>query len=133
MVYYKLAANKGDPESMFMFASLIDKGEGIISKNDEVSFKYYKMAADKGHIESMSKYASLLEEGINVSTNKMEAAKYYRMAADNGDRVSLKKYAHIVKNNEEGIPFDTEEIFDISKILKIFEIQLRCLSVLRCC
>lgn len=72
----KSLADNGDVNSMFNYAMMLEKGNGI-EVDLKAASKYYKMAADNGHLDSMYNYAQMLFNGTGISVDKKEAAKYY--------------------------------------------------------
>lgn len=129
--YYKMAADKGDSNSMYCYGDMLFTGDGIPANKKEAA-KYLKKAADNGVIEAMSIYSNMLLEGDGIPINEKEAANYLKIMADKGDKVSMFNYGvllmtgngiHINKN--EGIKYikksadngDDDAMFTYAKIL----------------
>lgn len=99
----KRRADNGDAISMYNYALMLYKGDGIPVNNTEAA-RYFKKAADKGESHSMYYYALMMRDGIGVSVNKKEAARYFKMAIEKSeDRIKFAiatanyKIEHILK------------------------------------
>ena len=77
----KIAADKGQVESMFTYAQMFHFGNGVQVDLEEAC-RYYKMASDKGHINAMNSYGMMLKKGVGVEKIIDEAIRYFKKAAD---------------------------------------------------
>ena len=50
--YFKMAADKGDVNAMFKYATMLENGEGV-AVNKEQAIYYYKIANDKENENSI--------------------------------------------------------------------------------
>lgn len=67
--------DEGSEISMFIYAYMLSKGDGIPSDKKETT-KYYKMAINKGNTSYMLNYAIMLYTGDGISVDIKETAKY---------------------------------------------------------
>ncbi|KAK8898360.1 hypothetical protein M9Y10_000645 [Tritrichomonas musculus] len=108
---YKINAEKGDPEAMFIYAVRLDHGGNGISINKKEAAHYYKMSADKGFHRAMHNYSLLLihEAGKEGFENKEEeAVRYCKMAIDKGFSSAMNSYAYWLSNGLHGIAVDKQ-------------------------
>ncbi|KAK8839182.1 hypothetical protein M9Y10_032110 [Tritrichomonas musculus] len=105
--YYKIAADKGHVESMYLYARLLRHGEGVPRDINE-SIKYYKNAASKGHDRAMINLGHIYYKGEIGTRNCKEAVYYYKMAADHGNTNAKFMYGQLLFNGE-GIKMNKEE------------------------
>lgn len=68
LYWYRLAADKGNPEGMYNVANAHLKGRGAIF-DYSVSFEYFSKAAQKDHLESTFIIGKMLIEGLGVQRN----------------------------------------------------------------
>lgn len=87
--YFKMAADKGDPNSANSYAFLLQKGQrGIENRDINEIIKYFKIAVDAKHTVAMNNLGILYLKGDPLSGLKPkpdEAMKLFKMAADNGN------------------------------------------------
>ena len=60
-----MAADKGNSDAMYNYATMLSDGEGI-ERNSSEAIKYYKMAVDKGNLKAMYKYATMHIKDVNL-------------------------------------------------------------------
>ena len=81
----KIAADKGDPDSQFILATMYD--DVLEYTNKEEAFKYYNLAAQNGIAEAQFKLGDIYyynKDLLLPNINKKLAFHYYKLAADNG-------------------------------------------------
>lgn len=83
VTYYKMAAENGNVESMYMYANLTFYGDNTPVNKTEAAY-YFKKAADNGHAMAMCTYAILREKGDGMAADFGEAKEYYNMAEKKG-------------------------------------------------
>ena len=59
--YFEMAAEKGDPEGMTYYGSVLSRGDGIATDKREAA-RYFKTAADKGRDEANDYYELVTKE-----------------------------------------------------------------------
>lgn len=87
--YFKMAADKGDPNSANSYAFLLQKGQNGAGKRDiNEIIKYYNISVKAKHTVAMNNLGILYLKGDQLSGLKPkpeEAIKLFKMAADNGN------------------------------------------------
>ncbi len=99
VVYYKVAAEKGDIDSIYKLGCLISDGEGF-AKNNSAALPFLAIAAVQGIADAQYRIAEMMEYGLGVTQNRNEATKWYIKALENGDRRPYIKLAHRYLNGE---------------------------------
>ncbi|KAI9217347.1 hypothetical protein BC828DRAFT_351593 [Blastocladiella britannica] len=95
-MYFKAAAERGHPESMFGVASwyLTGNREAAVPQSDDDAFEWMKKAAEAGLVKSYFALAYLYEEGIGTIEDLAAAKQWYERAlAKNDARASQKLQA----------------------------------------
>lgn len=76
--YYKKAIEKGCPQAMDGYTTLLNEEGDRNSKKE--ALKFYKMAVDKDYPLSIYKYAMMLYNGDGIEQNKNEAVRFLEKA-----------------------------------------------------
>ena len=89
----KAAADKGDINSMYKYARMLQKGK-FVKINLKEAFHYHKMAADKGNDRSMAKVAEMYSLGNGCEIDHNQAVNYAKKAVekDNAEGMYLLGY-----------------------------------------
>lgn len=90
--YYKMAADLGSVEGMFMMGAMMASGQGG-AQNEKASFEYFKAAAERGHAASICNTALMYHNGVGTEPNLAAAFKLYQEAATIGDVDALTFFA----------------------------------------
>ena len=93
IMYLKLAADKGDIDSIYTLGCMIYDGEGF-TKNPMAACGYISLAAIRNNADAQYRFAEMLENGIGVNVDRKEATKWYRNSLKNGDRRAFKKLGY---------------------------------------
>lgn len=80
---FSQAAQAGDPDGMFMVASLHQEGRGV-QKSNELAARWYEKAADAGNARAHFNLGILLQEGLGVKKDLAESMRRYEAAAEEG-------------------------------------------------
>ncbi len=99
VVYYKVAAEQGDIDSIYKLGCLISDGEGF-AQNNSAALPFLAIAAVHGVADAQYRIAELMEHGSGLTQNRSEATKWYFKALENGDRRSYIKLAQRYLNGE---------------------------------
>ncbi len=99
VVYYKVAAEKGDIDSIYKLGCLISDGEGF-AKNNSAALPFLAIAAVHNVADAQYRIAEMMEHGSGVTINRTEATKWYIKALENGDRRAYIKLAQRYLNGE---------------------------------
>lgn len=91
LIYYKKAADKGDPSAMNEYAifSFIVKGMDVVKESAD----YFYMAANKGHFDSLINYIHLVYTLKDMKMSEEEASTLMKKCADNGNTNAMLLYA----------------------------------------
>ena len=73
--WYGLAAERGQVDSQFNLALMLERGEGI-AQNDALAEKWFKRAAEQGDVEAQAQLASMYALG-GARPKNLEAAYYW--------------------------------------------------------
>ncbi len=95
----KIAADKGDPDSQFILATMYD--DVLEYTNKEEAFNYYNLAAQNGIAEAQFKLGDIYyynKDLLLPNINKKLAFHYYKLAADNGYAPAQNKLGDIYCN-----------------------------------
>ena len=82
-IYYKMAADLGNPDAMFTLAMLYHAGV-CTKRNDNTAIGLMTKASVVGSEDAQFVLGTLYEEGRGVKRNLEEALKFYTMAAAGG-------------------------------------------------
>jgi len=87
--YIELAAQKGDPEALFLLGDMYQKGIGC-EINAKKALEYYHTAAEKGYREAQALLGSIYIEGKTIQQDIAKGLHYLELAANqNCDQASL--------------------------------------------
>ena len=111
--YFEKASNLGDPESMFNYARMLEKGTDIECDYEKAVY-YYEKAIELGNVNAMVNLAFMLREGKGIKVDKEKAAKYFKMAADKGDIESMNCYGILISSDS----FKNKNVNEASHYLK---------------
>ncbi|MCQ2071023.1 MAG: sel1 repeat family protein [archaeon] len=78
-----LRALEGDPEGMFILASMYHDGAGL-EQSDSKAFEWCLKAAEKGHVNAQNNVATMYVCGNGVKKSATEAFRWFKAAAENG-------------------------------------------------
>ena len=82
-VYFKMAADQGDPGALLNMAFIYYEGAGV-RRDRAKAVEYFKRAADKGNARAQWNVATLYEHGDGVARNPALASWYFARAAEQG-------------------------------------------------
>ncbi len=99
VLYYKVAAEKGDIDSIYKLGCLIADGEGF-AKNNAAALPFLAIAAVHEIADAQYRIAEMMEYGAGAVPNRAEATNWYKKALLNGDRRAYIKLAHRYLNGE---------------------------------
>jgi TPR repeat protein/formylglycine-generating enzyme required for sulfatase activity len=83
-VWYRKAAENGDPEGMFNLGKMYDAGRGV-GKDDTQAVTWYRKAAQFGDPQGMNIVGAMYANGQWVSRDDAQAVTWFRKAAEKGD------------------------------------------------
>lgn len=90
--YYKMAADLGSVEGMFMMGAMTGSGQGG-SLDEKASLAYFNAAAELGHAASMCNAALMYHNAIGTTQDLRKAFGLYQQAATIGDIDALAFFA----------------------------------------
>ena len=111
-IWYKKAADAGDPLSMFKVGYMLSEGVGC-QKDTNAAVHMFRLSATAGLPESMFKMAQLTLEGT-VPGGPVMAMQWYRGAADQGFAPARFNLATMLYEGR-GVDADREEAFKLYK------------------
>jgi TPR repeat protein len=82
-LWYRKAAEQGNPEAQVTFAFDLAQGKGV-EKNEAEAVSWYRKAALQGNAVGQNYLAGMLYKGYGVEQNYVEAAIWYRKSAEQG-------------------------------------------------
>ena len=82
-VYFKMAADQGDPGALLNMAFIYYEGAGV-RRDRAKAVEHFKRAADKGNARAQWNVATLYEHGDGVARNPALASWYFARAAEQG-------------------------------------------------
>lgn len=95
--YYKEGIKSKDPESMYRYSLLIEKGL-VKPKKKDLFLELVKKAASMNHPSSMCKYAEIIEKNNNYNkSHDYRAIELYQKAASFNHPDAMFKYAQILE------------------------------------
>jgi TPR repeat protein len=90
--YSQLAADQGQLESQYQFASMCYRGLGG-DVNLPMARQYFQLAADQGYKVAQHSFAVLCSEGQGGDVDRPMARQYLQLAADQGQSESQHQFA----------------------------------------
>jgi len=96
-----------DPESLFLKAKALAKGEGV-PQDTAAAFELYRKAAEQGHAKAQHNLAVMYYNGVGVTKDAGEAAKWFRKAAQEGGMLSQESLAAMLSKGD-GVSKDIKE------------------------
>ncbi|OHT14490.1 hypothetical protein TRFO_15152 [Tritrichomonas foetus] len=137
MMFYKKAADIGDPVGQLMYGSLLTKSaieklhdygsdentekaaehSKVKINKDMISegLKYIKLSADSGNVEAMNAYAFVLSNEKYQCIDFKTALEYYLKAASFDDPAGLVNAGYWLQSGAEGIEIDLNESMRLFK------------------
>ncbi|OHT10846.1 hypothetical protein TRFO_19738 [Tritrichomonas foetus] len=94
--YYRKAAETGDPEAMFAYATFLMNED----KNKDIMAKYFELSSLQGNCKAYYYYAQCLENGDGIQQNKEEAKKYYHLSLESDPESPAKMILALLRNRE---------------------------------
>lgn len=79
--YYKILAEKGYMQAMFIVGEMLLNGDDEVSENKEEAVEYIQMAINEGSADACELYSKMLRSGNGVPVN-IELADYYENQAN---------------------------------------------------
>ena len=97
MMYYLMAAKKGDARAKYSLGLFYETGVGAEQDKVEAA-DWYRQAAEQGLFDGQLALGRCYENGIGVEANGAEAVKWYRMAATGGSELGQYELARCCEN-----------------------------------
>jgi TPR repeat protein len=114
-------AEAGNPECMYEYARLLEKGY-LVPKNMAAAIELYQKAAALDEPRSLEKVGRFFEAGSNgFQKNPRQAMAYFMKAAEGGDKLASLMYWGTLPEAEKDAGLATQEKLDIAAA----RIQLR--------
>jgi TPR repeat protein len=88
--WYRVAAERGYPESQYGLAEMYDSGEGVLQDQVEAA-EWYLKAAKQGHVDAVERIGDMYENGIGVPPDLIEAYAWYAVGCEIGHKGFLLK------------------------------------------
>lgn len=101
----------GDPDSMFKYANLLEKGEGV-PQDSIKALLFYKLSGEQDNLEALMKYGEFKMNHIDFPVAKVDCLKLYKDLADKGLVEAMFMTGTLF--------FDTEEPHDFKEAAKYF-------------
>ncbi len=99
VLYYRVASEKGDINSIYRLGCMIADGEGF-AKNPSAALAYLAIAAVENIADAQFRVAEMMEYGTGIAQNRADATKWYMKALENGDRRAYLKLAERYLNGD---------------------------------
>lgn len=96
---YKLSAEYGNSEAMFMLAMIYHGGE-IVRRNDSLAYDYLTRSSICGCADASMQLAASYEHGNGISRNRHEAINCYARAAANGNLIAYYELSRFIEHPE---------------------------------
>ncbi len=103
--WYRIAADKGNPEGQNSLGSMYQAGEGV-PRDYEQALRLYSLAANQGHAEALNNLAFMYDLGLGVAEDNMRAAQLYNQAAEKGSVKAMLNHGVMLGQGEAGVPRD---------------------------
>ncbi len=84
VIWWKLAAEKGDSEAQYNLAMALTKGRGT-AQDLTLAFEWFVKAAEQGVVSAQSKVGLLYATGEGAAMDLIEAHKWFLIASGKGD------------------------------------------------
>jgi len=78
--WYRLSADRGDPEAQSDLANQYEHGEGVLQDYVQAAH-WYKLAAEQGNDTAQELLADMYEDGRGVKQDFVQAHKWYNISA----------------------------------------------------
>jgi TPR repeat protein len=83
-IWYRKAADRGNPVAMFGLARIISKGAPGLEKSPEFAANLYEAAARQGHVEAQNWLGYCYQHGFGIQQSDASAVAWYTRAATRG-------------------------------------------------
>lgn len=115
LAYFKLAAEKGDPQGIAFYGSCIEFGNPTLKGDPNEAIKYYKESYDKDDMTGCAFLGLALFEGKgDLEKNEEDGTKLMKLSSDNNNPYGRLYYAfYSVKDDDD---FTFNEIKKVSKM-----------------
>ena len=84
---YRLAADKGDVNTLLFLGGMYLRGEGVKQDREEAG-RLYRLAADQGNVVAQTTLGNMHKSGEGVKQGLKEAAGLYSLVAERGHRTA---------------------------------------------
>jgi len=112
--WYRLAAQRGNPEAQFRLARIVHVGARDIEKNMPLAAQLYEAAAKQGNHEAEYWTGYCYEQGEGVEKDLKKAVEWYQKAAEAGEPRASNNLGLIYLNSKE-MPRDLARAFQLFK------------------
>jgi len=89
MVWYRLAADQGNPEAQFSLGYMYEMGQSV-SPDFREAARLYRLAAEQKHSLAQFSLGYLYGEGHGVPRDYVQAYLWFSLAGSGGDAKSIK-------------------------------------------